>query len=65
MTEIITENPFKFNAKVDKSHMQLTLQHIPHSSRLKRALDTHSEVMISVIKQAVNFKKNREKTLIE
>jgi len=41
MTEVLTENVFKFNAQLDKSHLQLRFQHISQSSRVQHTLDTH------------------------
>ena len=47
---------FKFNAKFDKSHLQLRFQHISQSSRVQYTPDTHFEVTISLIQHAVNWK---------
>jgi hypothetical protein len=56
MTEVLTDNVFKFNAQFDKSHLQLRFQHISPSSRVQYILDTNFEVRISLIKHAVNLK---------
>jgi len=56
MTEVLTENGFKFDAKFDKSHLQLKFQQISQSSRAQYTLDTHIQVTILLIQHAVNLK---------
>jgi len=56
VTEVLTENVFKFNAQFDKSHLQLKFQHISQSSRVQYTLDTHFEVTISLIQHDVYLK---------
>jgi len=54
MTEVLTENVFKFNAQFDKSHLQLWFQQISQSSRVQYTLDTH--IQVTHIQHAVNLK---------
>ena len=56
MTEVLTENVSKFNAKFDKSHLQLRFQQISQSSRVQYSHDTHIQITILLIRHAMNLK---------